>query len=63
MDSSGIFQGFSAEFIGIFGGSIRDKTVEDCKGNPRRCSRENHWKSIEKSGGNSRDTAIYLIFR
>ena len=40
MDYSGISRRFPAEFIGIFGGCIGDKTVEDFKGNPQRLSRE-----------------------
>ena len=40
MDYSGILRRFPAEFIGIFGGCIGDKTVEDFKGNPQRLSRE-----------------------
>ena len=40
MDSTGIFRRFPAEFIGIFGGFIGGKTVEDFKGNLRRFSRE-----------------------
>ena len=39
VDSSGISRIFPAEFIGIFGGFIGDKRVEDFKGNPLRFSR------------------------
>ena len=38
--SSGIFRRFPAEFIGISGGFIWDKTAEDFKGNLWRLSRE-----------------------
>ena len=54
--------GLPAEFTGIFGGFIGDKTVEDFKGNPRIFSRQIIWKSTEKSEGSLRDTAISLIF-
>ena len=40
VDSPGIFRRFPAEFIGIFGGFIGDKTVADFKENPQRFSRE-----------------------
>ena len=40
VDSPGIFRGIPAEFIGIFGGFIGDKTVADFKENPRIFSRE-----------------------
>ena len=40
VDFPGIFQRFPAEFIGIFGGFIGDKTVADFKENPQRFSRE-----------------------
>ena len=38
--SPGIFRRCPAEFIGIFGGFIGDKTVADLKENPQRFSRE-----------------------
>ena len=40
VDSPGIFRRFPAEFIGIFGGFIEDKTVADFKENPQRFSKE-----------------------
>ena len=59
-DSAGIFRRFPAEFLGIFGGFIGDKTVEDFRGILGE-SQEKSWEIYREIGGNLRDTAISLF--
>ena len=50
-DSAGIFRRFPAEFLGIFGGFIGDKTVEDFRGILAEFQ-EKSWEIYREIGGN-----------
>ena len=61
VDSLWISPRFPAEFIRIFGRFIRDKSLADFQGNPRRFSRDS-LEIYSEIRGNLRDIAVILIF-